>query len=87
METVHGSLLLETNVEVFLKFGLGDAYYEYTKPVYNGWDEEKNRNSFNIDLDWLTALKQALLLLVPKALYPVHIYGCGARSHSNWRSG
>ena len=50
---------LETDVEVFLKYGLGDAFYEITKPVYNGWDEDENRNSFKIDLDWLTALKQA----------------------------
>ena len=50
---------LETDVEVFLKYGLGDAFYEITKPVYNGWDEDDNRNSFKIDLDWLTALKQA----------------------------
>ena len=50
---------LETDVEVFLKFGLGQAFYEITKPVYSGWDEDDNRNSFNIKLDWLTALKQA----------------------------
>ena len=60
---VHGNspwiTSLETDVEVFLKFGLGDAYYEITKPVFNGWDEDEKRNSFNIDLDWLTALKQA----------------------------
>ena len=50
---------LETDVEVFLKFGLGNNYYEVTQPVYSGWDEDEGRNSFKIDLDWLTALKQA----------------------------
>ena len=30
-----------------------------TQPVYSGWDEDEGRNSFKIDLDWLTALKQA----------------------------
>ena len=50
---------LETDVEIFLKFGLGDDYYEFTQPVYEGWDEELNRNSFKIDLNWLTALKQS----------------------------
>ena len=49
---------METNVEIFLKFGLAEDYYEITKPVYSGWDEDENRNSFKIDLNWLTALKQ-----------------------------
>ena len=47
----------KTDVELFLKFGLGDDYYEVTKPVYDGWDEDQKRNSFKIDLDWLTSLK------------------------------
>ncbi|MBI90266.1 MAG: cell surface protein SprA [Candidatus Marinimicrobia bacterium] len=49
----------ETDVELFLKFGLGDDYYEITQPVYAGWDEEEGRNSFEIDLNWLTALKNS----------------------------
>ena len=44
----------ETDVELFLRFGLADDYYEVTQPVYRGWDE----NNFLIDLNWLTALKQ-----------------------------
>jgi len=48
---------LETDVEVSLKFGLLTGYYEITQPIYRGWEE--HRNSFEIDLDWLTALKQA----------------------------
>ena len=50
---------METNVEIFLKFGLAEDYYEITQPVYAGWDEDENRNSFKIDLNWLTALKQS----------------------------
>ena len=46
-------------VEIFLKFGLGEDYYEITQPVYAGWDEDEDRNSFKIDLNWLTALKQS----------------------------
>ena len=49
---------METNVEIFLKFGLAEDFYEITQPVYAGWDEDENRNSFKIDLNWLTALKQ-----------------------------
>ena len=48
----------ETDVEIFLKFGLGNDFYEVTQPVFAGWDEDENRNSFRIDLNWLTALKQ-----------------------------
>lgn len=48
---------LETDVEVTLRFGLDIGYYEITRPIYNGWDEENGRNSFKIDLNWLTALK------------------------------
>ncbi len=47
----------DTDVELFLQFGLGDQYYEITQPVYSGWDEELNRNAVNIDLNWLTKLK------------------------------
>ena len=59
---VHGNSnsisYLETDVELFLKFGLGEDYYEITQPVFTGWDEDENRNSFKVDLSWLTALKQ-----------------------------
>ena len=48
-----------TDVEIFLKFGLGESFYEITKPVFNGWDEDDGRNSFKVDLNWLSALKQA----------------------------
>jgi cell surface protein SprA len=47
----------DTDVELFLQFGLGDQYYEITKPVYSGWDEELDRNAVNLDLNWLTKLK------------------------------
>jgi len=47
----------ETDVELFMQFGLGEQYYEITQPVYSGWDEDENRNSINLDLDWLTKLK------------------------------
>jgi len=47
----------ETDVDLFLQFGLGDQYYEITQPVYSGWDEELNRNAINLDLNWLTDLK------------------------------
>jgi cell surface protein SprA len=47
----------DTDVEIFLRFGIGDSYYEITQPVYSGWDEERDRNSINLDLNWLTRLK------------------------------
>lgn len=47
----------DTDVELFLQFGLGDQYYEITQPVYSGWDEELDRNAVNLDLNWLTKLK------------------------------
>jgi len=47
----------DSDVELFMQFGLGDQYYEITQPVYSGWDEEEDRNSINLDLDWLTKLK------------------------------
>ncbi|MEE8341257.1 MAG: cell surface protein SprA, partial [Candidatus Neomarinimicrobiota bacterium] len=49
--------LQDTDVELFMQFGLGEQYYEITQPVYSGWDEELNRNAVNLDLDWLTKLK------------------------------
>ena len=48
----------DTDVELFLQFGLGDQYYEITQPVYSGWDEDLGRNAVDLDLDWLTNLKQ-----------------------------
>ena len=48
---------LDSDVEIFLRFGLGEDFYEITQPVYTGWDEDKNRNSFKIPLYWLAALK------------------------------
>ena len=48
---------LNTDVEIFLRFGLGDDYYEITQPVYSGWDEDKGRNSIELPLDWLAELK------------------------------
>ena len=47
----------ETKVEFFMRFGLGEDYYELVQPVYNGWDEAENRNTINLDLNWLTQLK------------------------------
>ena len=46
-----------TNVEMFMRFGFGDNYYELIQPVYDGWDEGKNRNSIDLDLEWLSRLK------------------------------
>ncbi|MDA9934988.1 cell surface protein SprA [Candidatus Marinimicrobia bacterium] len=48
---------LNTDIELFLRFGLGDDYYEVTQPVYSGWDEDKGRNSIELQLDWLAELK------------------------------
>ena len=47
----------ETDIDVFIQFGFGDNYYELIQPVYDGWDKSQNRNSINIDLNWLTGLK------------------------------
>ncbi len=46
-----------TDVEMFMRFGFGNNYYELTQPVYDGWDEAKNRNAVDLDLEWLTRLK------------------------------
>ena len=58
---VHGSSPWisneSSNVEMFLRFGLGENYYELRQPVYDGWDEGQNRNSIELDLEWLTSLK------------------------------
>ncbi len=48
----------QTDVHFFLKFGLDEKnYYEIRQPVYQGWDQTENRNSIDIDLNWLTRLK------------------------------
>ena len=58
---VHGSSPWITNeksdVQMFMRFGFGENYYEISQPVYDGWDESLGRNSVNLDLKWLTALK------------------------------
>jgi len=48
---------VDTDIYFFIHFGLGDDYYEITQPVFEGWDEEKGRNSIDLDLGWLTKLK------------------------------
>ncbi|SUZ57866.1 uncharacterized protein METZ01_LOCUS10720 [marine metagenome] len=47
----------ETKVEFFMRFGLGEDYYELIQPVYQGWDESENRNTISLNLKWLTQLK------------------------------
>ncbi len=58
---VHGSSdnagFDDSDIEFFMQFGRGDSYYEISQPIYDGWDEEKGRNSINLDLNWLTKLK------------------------------
>jgi len=49
----------ETDMEMFLRFGRSDHFYEITQPVYEGWDEDRSRNSIDLDLEWLTSLKIA----------------------------
>ncbi len=46
-----------TEVDIFLRFGQGNNWYEIIQPVYSGWDEIRGRNAIEIDLDWLTRLK------------------------------
>ena len=47
----------ETDLKFFIQFGNGDEYYKITKPVYDNWDEELKRNEIDLDLNWLTSLK------------------------------
>ena len=49
----------ETDVRLFIEFGNGEEYYRLIQPIYEGWDEDRNRNSINLDLDWLTKLKNS----------------------------
>ena len=46
-----------TDLRFFIQFGTGDEYYKLTQPVYSGWDEEEERNAIDIDLNWITRLK------------------------------
>ena len=46
-----------TDLRFFIQFGTGDEYYKLTKPVYDSWDEDQERNAINLDLNWLTSLK------------------------------
>ena len=43
----------ETDLKFFIQFGNGDEYYKLTKPIYDTWDEELERNAINLDLNWL----------------------------------
>ena len=47
----------ETDLRFFIQFGNGSEYYKLTKPVYDDWDEDLKRNEINLDLNWLTSLK------------------------------
>jgi len=47
-----------SDVDFFIKFGMGDDYYEITQAVFKGWDEDLNRNEIKLDLDWLSTLKK-----------------------------
>lgn len=47
----------ETDLKFFIQFGNGDEYYKLSKPIYDTWDEEFQRNAINLDLNWLTNLK------------------------------
>ena len=46
-----------TDLRFFIQFGTGDEYYKLTKPVYDSWDEDQERNAIDLDLNWLTSLK------------------------------
>tara|TARA_S200000501_G_scaffold378534_1_gene441689 strand:- start:464 stop:6634 length:6171 start_codon:yes stop_codon:yes gene_type:complete len=50
-----------TDLTFFIQFGNGDEYYKLSKPVYDNWDEELKRNEINLDLNWLTNLKNETL--------------------------
>jgi len=47
-----------SDIDFFIKFGLGDDYYEITQPVFKDWDEDLKRNEVKLDLDWLSTLKK-----------------------------
>ena len=47
----------QTDLKLFIQFGSGNEYYRLTQPVYDTWDEDKKRNEINLDLNWLTSLK------------------------------
>lgn len=46
-----------TDLKFFIQFGSGNEYYKLTQPVYDTWDEDQKRNEINLDLNWLTSLK------------------------------
>ncbi|MEE8437643.1 MAG: cell surface protein SprA, partial [Candidatus Neomarinimicrobiota bacterium] len=46
-----------TKLQLIMRFGYGENYYEVSQPVYDGWDEDRKRNDVNLDLKWLTRLK------------------------------
>ena len=58
---VHGNSVdieeNQTDVQLFIEFGNGEEYYRLSQPIYDGWDEDQNRNSIDLNLDWLTTLK------------------------------
>ena len=47
----------DSDIRFFIQFGNGEEYYKLTKTVYDGWDEELKRNEINLDLNWLSKLK------------------------------
>ena len=47
----------ESDIDLFIEFGNGEEYYRLSQPIYDGWDEDENRNSIDLNLDWLTELK------------------------------
>jgi len=47
----------QSDVDLFIEFGNGEEYYRLSQPIYDGWDEDENRNAIDLDLDWLTELK------------------------------
>lgn len=49
----------ESDLDFFIEFGAGDEYYKVTKKIYKGWDQDLGRNDLNVDLDWITRLKNA----------------------------
>ncbi|MDP6533427.1 MAG: cell surface protein SprA [Candidatus Marinimicrobia bacterium] len=47
----------KSDVDFFMQFGFEGNYYEIVQPVYSGWDETEGRNSIDLDLNWISALK------------------------------
>ncbi len=40
----------ESDIDLFIEFGNGEEYYRLSQPVYDGWDEDENRNSIDLNL-------------------------------------